>query len=108
MKVEQLRDDEDGDPVTSLVAYHLSSEDEIMRAQQGEQAAGRGGRQQIFMTLVQNGMEEKTLRKAFYEELGVTDADVRKKAYYRARDAAVRQKLIEVVEGVIIDLRKGR
>lgn len=108
MKVEQLGDDEDGDPVTSLVAYHLSSEDEIMRAQQGEQAAGRGGRQQIFMTLVQNGMEEKTLRKAFYEELGVTDADVRKKAYYRARDAAVRQKLIEVVEGVIIDLRKGR
>jgi hypothetical protein len=108
MKVEPLGQDEDGDPVTSLVAYHLSSEDEIMRAQQGEQAAGRGGRQQILMSLVRDAVEEKVLRKAFYDELGITDADVRKKAYYRARDAAVRQKLIEVVEGYVRDLRKGR
>jgi hypothetical protein len=108
MTVAQLGHDDDGDPVTSLVAWHLSGADEIARAQQAEQSAGRGGRQQILIGLVQNGMEEKQLRRAFYEELpGETDSDTRKKAYYRARDAAIRQQLMEVVEGIVIDLRKA-
>jgi hypothetical protein len=105
LTVSELGLDEDGDRITSLVAWHLSTEDEIMRAQQGEQAAGRGGRQHLLMSLVQQGMEEKALRKAFYDELGVADPDVRKKAFYRARDAAIRQHQIEVCEGVVIDLR---
>jgi len=108
MTKAELGHDDDGDPIMSLVAWHLSSEDEIARAQQTEQAAGRGGRQQILVALVQQGMEEKALRRAFYEDLpGDLDADTKKKAYYRARNAAVRQRQIEVVEGIVIDLRKA-
>jgi hypothetical protein len=108
MTVAQLGHDEDGDPVSSLVAWHLSSQDEVAMAQAQEKAAGRGGRQQLLISMVQNGMDEKALRKAFYEDLpGDLDSDARKKAYYRARDSAIRQLQIEVVEGVVIDLRKG-
>jgi hypothetical protein len=108
MTVAQLGRDDDGDPVSSLVAWHLSSQDEVAMAQQQEKAAGRGGRQQMLISMVQNGMEEKALRKAFYEDLpGELDSDARKKAYYRARDSAIRQLQIEVVEGIVIDLRKG-
>jgi hypothetical protein len=108
MSKVELGRDEDGDAVTSLVARHLSSDEEVARAIQAEQSAGRGGRNQRFMALVQNGEQEKLLRKAFYDELaaaGMSDADSRKKAYYRARDWAVKQGLIEIAEGYILDRR---
>ncbi len=111
LTVEQLGHDEDNDPITSLVARHLSTEDELREAQEAEQAAGRGGRQQAFMLLVQNGMAEKELRKLFYDQLLDMDAEAKRKAYGRARHVAVQRGEIEVAEGFVIDLRtmnKGR
>jgi hypothetical protein len=97
--------DGDGDPVTSLIARHLSGKDEVERAQQAEQMAGRGGRDSTLLALVENGMEEKALRKAFYEKLQGLDADAKKKAWYRACKRAVEAGHFEIAEGFVIDLR---
>jgi hypothetical protein len=105
LTVEQLGVDEDNDPVTSLVARHLGTQEQVQEAQQAEAQAGRSGRSQTFMGLVQNGGEERHLRQAFYEAIGVSDPEVRKKAYYRARKAAIDERLIEIAQGYVIDLR---
>lgn len=106
-----LGKDEDGDAITSLVARHLSTQDEIQEAQADEQRAGRGGRNQRLLALVQNGMPEKDLRKFFNEELrasGLTDPEALKKAYFRARKVAIDGHQIEVAEGFVIDLRGAK
>lgn len=107
LKRVELGTDEDGDPVTSLVAWHLSTDDEIAQATQDEHAAGRSGHSQTLLSLVQNGMAEKGLRRGFYEQLGDAPTDTKKKAYYRARDRAISLHLIEIAEGIVIDLRRG-
>jgi len=104
----ELGTDADGDAITSLVARHLSTEMEIREAIVGEQAAGRSGRTQILLGLVQTGVSEKELRHAFYRELDGIDSDTKRKAFYRARDWAVEHHLIEIAQGVVIDLRERR
>ena len=107
LTVTPLGHDADGDVVTSLVARHLGTDDEVQQARQEEAVAGRGGRNAALVGLVTNGMPEKDLRRAFYEQLAGLDGDAKKKAYYRARDRAMADRLIEVAEGFVIDLRKG-
>jgi hypothetical protein len=107
LSVAKLGQDEDGDEITSLVARHLGTDGEVLEARQSEAEAGRGGRTHALIALVMNGMPEKELRRAFYETLAGLDADAKKKAYYRARDRAIRDEQIEVAEGFIIDRRKG-
>lgn len=107
LTVQGLGLDDDGDKLTSLVARHLSSAEEVEQAKLAEQAAGRGGRNMALMGLVQNGMEERNLRKAFYELLEGLDAEAKKKAYYRAKSAAIDAKYLDVVQGIVIDLRAG-
>lgn len=106
LSVFELGADEDGEKVTTLVARHLASEAETLDAMQHEASRGRGGRHQTMLNLVQNGMSEKDLRKQFYEELDGVEADARKKAFYRSRDWLIKQGVIEVVEGFVIDLRR--
>lgn len=108
MSVFDLAEDEDGEKVTSLVARHLASEAEALEAMQHEASRGRGGRHQLLLGLVTNGMTEKELRKTFYDELDGVDADARKKAFYRSRDWLVKQGVIEVKEGYVIDLRRTK
>lgn len=109
LAVQQLGVDEDNDPITSLVARHLGTEEEVQEAREREAAAGRGGRNYALMNLVQNGMDERELRKAFYAEVvDGLDSDAKKKAFQRAREAAIKAGEIEIVQGVVIDLRKGR
>lgn len=110
LNVMQLGVDEDNDPITSLVARHLGTEQDVQEAREREAAAGRGGRSFQFMSLVPpGGTDEKSLRKAFYSDVvDGLDSEAKKKAYQRAKDAAIKAKLIEVVEGFVIDLRKGR
>lgn len=103
----ELGTDADGDKVTSLVARHLSTADEVARAEAAERAAGRSGRGQQFLDLVRNGEPEKELRHAFYETLGDLSPEAKKKAYYRHRDSAAARGQIEIAQGVVIDLRKG-
>lgn len=107
LTVVELGLDADGDKITSLVARHLSSPEEVEQARLSEQAAGRGGRNMALMGLVSNGMDERNLRKAFYELLEGVEADAKRKAYYRARQAAVDAGYIEVAQGSVIDLRPG-
>jgi hypothetical protein len=107
MTVVDLGVDDDGDKVTSLVARHLSSTEEIEQAKLAEQAAGRGGRNSAFLALVTNGMDERGLRKAFYELLEGLDSEAKKKAYFRAKQAAVDARQIEVAQGIVLDLRGG-
>lgn len=104
LTAHQLGKDEDGDPITSLAARHINNAQELLQAV-GREARG-GGRNQILLGLVQNGMPEKELRKAFYEDADIADPEARKKAFYRARDWAVSQKLIEIAQGFVIDLRR--
>lgn len=108
VRVFELGTDADGDAITSLVARHLSTEKEVREAIVGEQAAGRSGRAQLLLGLVQTGVTEKDLRHAFYRELGGIDADAKKKAFYRARDWAVQHGLIEIAQGTVIDRREQR
>jgi hypothetical protein len=107
LNVVQLGHDEDGDAITSLVARHLSTADEVEQARLHEQAQGRGGRDFALLGLVQNGMQERELRKAFGELLEGLDPEAKRKAYFRARKRAMDAGYIDVAEGVVIDRRKG-
>lgn len=104
----QLGNDDDGDPLTSLVARHLSSADQVTQAMEDEAKAGRGGRNHLLLTLLQNGMREAELRKAFYEDVGLDDLESRKKAYQRAKAWAVKAGFIEVAAGVVITLKPAQ
>ena len=94
--------DEDGDRVTSLVARHLSTAEEREEAQELEQKAGRGGKRSLLVTLAQNGMRLQELRKAFYEDCGLTNPDAQRQAFGRALNAAKRDGVLEVAEGYIL------
>lgn len=107
LTVVDLGADDDGDKITSLVARHLSTAEEVEQARLSEQAAGRGGRNSALMALVSNGMEERNLRKAFYELLEGLDSEAKKKAFFRAKTAAMDAKQIEITQGIVIDLRAG-
>lgn len=95
--------DEDGDEINSLVARHLSTKEEERAAQDAEAQAGRSGRGSVLMRLAQSGMSEKALRLAFYEQIA-GEPDAKKHAYYRARDRAQKDGLIEIAQGVVIVL----
>jgi len=107
LSVVELRIDEDGDKVTSLVARHLSSAEDVEQARLHEQAQGRGGRDFALLGLVQNGMSISDLRRAFYELLEGIDAEAKKKAFFRARKRAVDAGYLDFAEGLVIDRRKG-
>jgi hypothetical protein len=104
MTVQQLGHDDDGDAITSLVARHLSTEEERERAHADEVAAGRVGRNQALLTLLSSCTEEKSLRRAYYELLGVTlNTEAKNKAYHRALAEAKKSGHIsDIIEGRII------
>lgn len=107
MHVQDLGLDEDGDKLTSLVARHLSSPEEVEEARLAEQAAGRGGRNTAFMQLISNAMSLSDLRKQFYDLLEGLDSEAKKKAFFRAKQWALDAKFIEVIENRVVDLRPG-
>ncbi|MCK6431873.1 MAG: AAA family ATPase [Aquabacterium sp.] len=99
LRVMDIGEDDDGERITSLVARHLSSADEVDQARNAEQAAGRGGRASALMQLARemNGQEERHLRKAFYDQLEGLEAEAKKKAYSRAKHAAVEAGQMEII-----------
>ena len=99
--------DEDGDQITSLAARHLSTAEDVNEAMALEASEGRGGRNHVLMSLIQNGMLEKDLRKLFGDELDITDPDSRRQAYHRAKSWATTKGLISVADGVVILGRPG-
>lgn len=104
MRVLELGTDEDGDRITSLVARHLTSQGDIEEAQEAEQKAGRGGKRSLLLSLAQNGQKYDHLRKAFYEECGLTSPDAQRQAFHRALNAAKKAGALEVAEGYILML----
>jgi len=103
MKVIDLFVDEDGDPVTSLVASGVTGSGDVLDLMQREAERGRGGKNHLFLDLALNGMEEKKLRQTFSEAVD-GDAETKRKAYYRARSWAVKAGLVEIAQGVVIRL----
>jgi hypothetical protein len=93
----QLGQDEDGEAISSLAASHLSSHGALLAAKAAEARAGRGGRDQMLYECAQTGITEKQWRHEFYKLLPAEmDAHARKVAFYRARDALVKQKRIDL------------
>ena len=102
-----LGTDSDGDKVTSLVARHLTCTEEVDHALEEERKAGRGGKNQLLAGLLQNGMRESELRKAFYEACMDMEEEARRKAYFRARAWAIKSALMDIAQGVVITLKHG-
>jgi hypothetical protein len=92
---QQLSIDEDGEAVDSLAARHINGAQDLIEAHLGEARAGRTGRMALLLEMAHSGMTEKELRLAFYKELADLDTDSKKKAFYRARDAAIQAGMID-------------
>jgi hypothetical protein len=107
LSVHELGTDEDGDKVTSLVARHLSSAEDVQEAMEDEGKAGRGGGNHLLLSLLQNGQRESELRTTFYAECGKDTPDGRRQAYHRARTWALKTGLMEVAQGFVITLKAG-
>ncbi len=102
LSVFELGRDEDDDPITALVATAVNDEQARQELVQYEAAKGRSGRNALIIDLAEDGMEEQALRKAFCQDVGLADAEARRKAYFRARTWAMKHGLIEVVEHRVI------
>ncbi len=96
--------DEDGEDIRSLVASHVNNATSLLAAVQHENAAGRGGMNDLLLRLAQNGMPHDSLRRAFYAELGDKKTEAKQKAYVRALGTAKQRGLIEIAEGRVIVL----
>ena len=93
-----LEVDEDGDPITALVATAVNSEEERAALVQYEAARGRSGRNALIVDLADDGMQEQDLRRAFYEDCGLAETEARRQAFYRALGWARKSGLLEIVE----------
>lgn len=105
--VNTIGTDEDGDKVTSLVARHISSAEEIQEVMDTEAKAGRGGNNQLLLSLLQNGSKESDLRKAFYDACDASTPEARRQAYHRAKSWATKKGFFEVAQGYILTLKPG-
>lgn len=104
----ELGTDEDGDRVTSLVARHLSSAEEVGDAVEHEAKAGRGGRNQLLLKLLGIGaIKEQQLRTAFYQDCGIEGTDHKRQAYHRAMSWAEKNGFAERVGEMVLALKKG-
>lgn len=101
----ELGRDEDGDVISSLVARHLTSAEEVQQVMVEEGKAGRVGKNQLLLRLLQSGVRETDLRHAFYEECGVENPESRRQAYHRAKAWAIKAGFFEVAEGIVITLK---
>lgn len=105
LSVHELGTDEDGDRITSLVARHLSSAEDLDQALATERTAGRGGNNQLLLGLLQNGAKESDVRKAFNDQCGLDDADSRRRAYNRAKSWIVKARFADFANGHVITLK---
>lgn len=101
MAVRELDHDEDGDPITSLVATAIGGAQQVLGFMAHEASRGRGGRNHLFLELASNGMEEKKLRTLFYQSVD-GDAEAKRQAYFRARKWALNSGLMEIAQGFVI------
>lgn len=98
LRVFDIETDDDGDPITALVATAVNSEEERAALVQYEAARGRSGRNALIVDLADDGMQEQDLRRAFYEDCGLAETEARRQAFYRALGWARKSGLLEIVE----------
>jgi hypothetical protein len=101
-----LGKDAEGDAITHLAARHLSNADEVQEAAEAEVKAGRGGKNQLLLSLLQNGMAESELRKLFMRECDGMAEEAKRQAYARAAKWAKGQGHYEVAEGFVLTLKR--
>lgn len=104
MSVQPVAKDEDGETISSLVATHINSAKQLLESVAKEGNAGRVGHNGLIMRLAYNGIPEKELRFAFYENLNGKEPDAKRQAWYRALRWAVENRLLEVSQGVVMVL----
>jgi hypothetical protein len=104
LTVEDLGQDADGDPITSLVARHIVNNTETIEIMQREASRGRSGNNQLLISLLQNGCKEQDVRLAFYNAVEANNADSKRQYYYRALSWAKKNGFVEVVNGIILVL----
>lgn len=103
LSVQHLRNDVDNDPITSLVARHLSRAEDISQAMESEAGAGRGGHQSLALRLLgPGGVALRDLAKAFKEECGAESPEAQRQAWSRARRWLEKRGLMEVVNGMCL------
>ena len=102
----RLGTDADGDEVKSLVARHIASADDLYQAMATEKKAGRGGNNHLLLSLLQNGSLESEIRTEFMKQCNADNAEARKKAYQRAKQALIQGGLMDVAEGYVVVLYK--
>lgn len=107
LTVQDLGTDVDGDMLKSLVARHLSSVEEIQEVMEREGRAGRGGGNQLLMSLLQNGGVESDLRTEFMKKCDAETPEARRQAYSRAKRWALNSGFIEIAQGCVITLKQG-
>lgn len=103
LKVIELDFDEDGDPITTLVARAMVDSGQVVQMLDHEAKRGRGGHRSRFLELALNGIEEKKLRTLFYESMEGEYA-TKKQSYHRARQWAIDAGILEIAQGVVIRL----
>lgn len=91
-----------GDRVTSLVARHVASQQDLADVMQAEVNAGRGGKNELLMSLLQNGARESDTRNAFYKACGDMKPDARRQAWFRAREVVMKRHGVEFVNDTVI------
>ncbi len=103
----RLGTDEDGDEVKSLIARHLTSAEELQEAMEKEGRTGRGGGNQLLVSLLQNGGLEADLRTEFMKRCEQESPEARRQAYSRAKRWATSAGFFEVAQGIVVTLKAG-
>ena len=87
-----LGQDEDGDEISSLVAQHADSINAVLESAR----VGRSGHLQRFLQAVDGGRPEKEVRTAFYSLMDGEAPEARRKAWQRARSAALSAGVVTI------------
>ena len=107
LTAQVLGTDPDGDEIKSLVARHLSSAEELQEVMEIEGRAGRGGANQLLISLLQNGCLESDLRTEFMKKCDAETPEARRQQYSRAKRWAMNAGFFEVAQGIVVTLKNG-
>lgn len=108
LKSEHLGADEDGEAVRSLVASQVVDNEEVIEIMREEASKGRGGHNQLLLSLVQNAMQVDDLRRAFYADVDLRTVDAKRQAYHRALNWAKKHGYLDVAQGIVMVLSRQR
>jgi len=108
LTVEKLGTDDDGDPISSLVATHIDTAGQLIAAIKAEARSGRSGNRQIFLSVVGDGVSEEVGRSAFYDQMGDKDANAKRQAWHKCRTWAIEAGIVSVFHGRLVLREQGK